>query len=131
MWILYALMDGKREAHFFNLKNKSYTTDKEDIHWVFTLQRFMVFVLIAYVHYESSLLSTGLFIAGLALIFSFFHNGFYYVTRHKLDSLIYKEGWKSNSNSSTAIIELGWKERFIFFIIGISSIITSLTIQYT
>lgn len=116
---------------FYHYRNTSTQLKDENIHWVYFIDRAFILSLISILHYYGfhSYLSTGVYSAGLALIFSFFHNGMYYKTRNKLDNNIYTMGWKSNSTCSEATLEFEWNARVILAITGAIGIIASFTIN--
>lgn len=132
-WIVASLTEGVRDGHFFHDRNTSNNPDKQNIHWLFTLERFIIWTLIVKAHwltsasyYHSSILSTGIFSFSLILIFSFFHNSMYYHTRHKLDKNVYPKGWLDTSTTSEAFIELDLRARVFLAAVGILGIITTL-----
>lgn len=125
-WIIYCLTQARRDANFFHYKNLSPNPDKSNLHWLFAVERFVVLSLIFIIYYDGhSVINTTLFILGLALIFSFIHNGKYYTERNRLDSSIYKERWWADSLTSTARLEFNIHTRTILFAIGIVSIMAS------
>jgi len=67
------------------------------------------------------------FAISLALLFSFFHNGVYFMTRNKLDSKIYPKGFWDDSTSSTAKLDLNVKSRIILAVIGCIGIIAAIS----
>jgi hypothetical protein len=64
----------------------------------------------------------------LLLSFSYFHNGAYYCVRNILNPELYKEKYKAESTTSSATIELSYKQRFTLFIVGISILIGSIIV---
>lgn len=62
---------------------------------------------------------------GLIFIFSFIHDGIYYVVRHKLNNKIYLKGFFDESTTSTAILEFNFILRSILFIVGIALLLYS------
>ena len=130
-WIIYAMLDGRRDGFFYHYRNTSIQGKGENIHWIYFCQRFIFGVLIAWLVYLNSLiLSTIIYSNGLILLFSFFHNGMYYVTRRKLSNKnLYPKGWWSSSTSSEALLELNNVSRIFLAITGILGIIVSLNIN--
>lgn len=125
-WIIYCLTQATRDANFYHYKNLSPNPDKSNLHWLFSVERFIILSLIFIIYYHvHSVINTTLFISGLVLIFSFFHNGKYYTERNRLDSSIYKERFWADSLTSTAKLEFNVHTRIILFAIGIVSIMTS------
>lgn len=126
IWIIVSLVEGKRDAHYFHDRNLSTSPDKQNIHWLFALERLVILSLISWVCFINySVINSSVFIAGLVLVFSFFHNGIYYVVRHKLDNSVYKDGWWSSSKTSTAFFEFNELCRSILFMIGLALILYS------
>ena len=104
IWVLFSILEGRREAFYFSYKMKASITLqkglKTDEHVMFTIQRVFVLALAATACY-SNLLNTSLILFSLMLSFPFFHDGMYYVTRHDLDG-IYNKRWFDQSTTSTA-----------------------------
>lgn len=119
LWVAYALLEGNREGYFYGY-SISYAP-KKNLHGLFTLQRSIVLIFIGTCLFLSHyyLLRDLSILFGLSLIFPFFHDGIYYITRHKINPLIYPEGWLSESTTSTAKIELDLKSRIIFLVVGL------------
>lgn len=125
-WIISALVEGKRDANFYHNKMTSTNPDKQNIHWLFTVERFIIWALIIKIYsLHESILSTGIFSLSLVLIFSFFHNGMYYKIRHKLDNNVYSKGWWSSSTTSEAFIELDLRARIFLVVVGFWGIVTA------
>ena len=120
LWILYGILEGFREACFYDV-NSIVQTPNQSITWnlhpFFTMQRAIVLLLIYKVNGDFILLG------GLPLIFSFVHDGMYYRIRNQLNNKVYSKGWWDNSTTSTAFIELNIYERSVVFVIGITSLI--------
>ena len=132
-WILYCCLEGRRDGYFYHYRNTTTELKNENIHWIYFVKRAFVLSLIAVVHVIAydCYVSTALFVSGLSLVFSFFHNGMYYQTRKKLsDGKIYPLGWMSNSTSSQATLELKWKARVWLAVIGALAILTSFNINF-
>lgn len=54
------------------------------------------------------------------LVFPFYHNGFYYLSRNKIDPRVYEKGfWDEPSKTSTSKINFSLKQRVILFVAGI------------
>lgn len=100
LWILFAIYEGKREAFYFSCKIKTTQTFIINEHVMFTIQRIFV-VSMAILACHVDWLNCILILFSLALCFPFFHDGMYYITRHKLDG-IYVKGWFDQSTTSTA-----------------------------
>jgi len=125
-WIFYCLIEGKRDGHFYYVWSNSSNPKRANIHWLFFIDRFIVISLIDFVHsFYYSVINTLIFTIGLSLIFSFFHNGMYYITRNNLDETVYQEGWWASSTTSQAILEFNVQIRTIMAIIGLLAIIST------
>lgn len=141
-WIFFSALEGKRDASFYHANMTSSNPVKENIHWVFSVTRGIVWSLIIIItlyEYPNQITFSDLwdllpslpilstvFAVSLTLIFSFVHNGMYYFTRNRIDSNIYPKGFWDASVSSTATIELSAKTRTIMAVIGGLGVITTL-----
>lgn len=125
-WIISALVEGARDSHFFHNRNTSTNPDKQNIHWLFTVERFIVWLLIIKIYsFHSSILNTGIFGFSLILIFSFFHNGVYYKIRHQLDNNVYPKGWWDSSVTSESALELNAVSRTFLAVTGFIGLIAT------
>lgn len=125
LWVIYAVLEGKRDGYFYHYRNTTRSPQNEDIHWLYMIERF-IFMFFAFIFMDQyNILSTLLFISGLAMIFSFFHNGAYYLQRNLLDPHTYPDRWWSSSVSSKATLEFSLIPRLCLFTIGIVSILLS------
>lgn len=121
IWILYAVLEGWREAHYFH---RVMDTDKKTgkmLHIWWNIQRALV-VLVMFIT------CTSWWVIGLGLMFPFFHDGMYYRTRHVLNSKNYPKDWFDYSTTSTAFLSKFETSaaRIIFFILGVCVIVTYL-----
>lgn len=115
-WMAYAVLEGHREAwyYYYRVNVPLSFFKEENLHTLFTLQRTIVWMLIA-------ILSMSWSIAvGLILIFPFWHDNQYYTQRNNIDSSTYPKRWRDSSTTSTAKIELNFKTRTVLFVIGIA-----------
>lgn len=129
VWFLFASLDGFIQAYYYDL----YPSVKHhrNMHPFFTIVRAIVAGHMVYNVLMISPVDTWYpnwipsALYGLALImtFSFFHNGFYYLTRNKLQPSLYPKGFMDKSTTSTALIDLGFKLRTSYLIVGIFFII--------
>ena len=129
IWILYACIDGFKDGYYWFFKSSSRRANEFEIHPIFAAQRGIVLLLICFsLLFLVSPISACLNILSNALIFSFFHNGIYYMTRNKLDSKVYPLGWKSQSTTSAAKTTkfFTYRNRTICAVVGI--ILTALSI---
>jgi len=102
LWILFAIYEGKREAFYFSCKIKAPQQQayKIDEHVMFTIQRTFI-ASMAILACRVDWLNSVLVLFSFGLCFPFFHDGMYYLTRHKLDG-IYVKGWFDQSTTSSA-----------------------------
>lgn len=129
LFILFVFFEAWREAIYWHVKGGGvYDTwkSKPEEHTLFTIQRGIFFLslilgMIFTTHWIGILTST----IGFALIFSFIHNGFYYMFRNRLNPEVYKEGFWSQSTTSVAKLTKFMTpiSRTIQFGIGISILI--------
>lgn len=127
IWICYFLIEGYREAYYFNsIVLQFYVQDsqKKNLHPIFTVQRFLVALIINIACFS---LGWKLILFDLALIAAqpFFHNGMYYLIRNKLNPKTYPKKWFDESTTTT---DKSTKyetptERVIYLILSILSII--------
>ena len=120
-WVLYAVLEGWREAHYFH---RIMDTDKKTgkmLHAWWNVQRALV-VAAMFVAYSSW------WIIGLGLLFPFFHDGMYYFTRNKLNNVNYPKKWLAQSSTSTALLTKFETPvaRIIFMLLGTCIIILDL-----
>lgn len=107
LWILYAFLEGKREAIFWHHRIKSSDYQKfksKDRHPMFMLQRGMVLLLggiATYYMSDSIILTSYIFVMNM-LLFSFFHNGAMYSERNNMSNTTYMKRWWAQSKTSTA-----------------------------
>lgn len=122
VWIIYALIEGFREGFYWHFKSTSKQVYEFEIHPIFAAQRGIVLLLIlGCLLFMVSPANAYLNLLSNALIFSFFHNGTYYLTRNKLDPKVYPTGWMSQSTTSTAKLTkvFTYRNRTICAIVGI------------
>lgn len=120
-----ALLTGYSQAHYYDMYPSS--RNHPNIHWAFLADRSLMLLLIEQA--SEFVLNTPeaiTFVIGLAFIYSFFHNGMYYSTRHKLNPRIYPAGFFSDSEGSTAVMEFSYNFRTSMLMIGIAAIMVSM-----
>lgn len=96
IWILFSIIEGKREAHFWHHRNASpdYGVFAEkDRHPLFMFQRGLVLLIGAIASfYITESIWWSLFIMVMnMLVFSFFHNGMMYTERYNMSKMVSKE----------------------------------------
>lgn len=121
IFIIYSWIEGRREGMYYHYKWRILTENKHDEHLMFSIQRALVILMFSVVGYPVYEYWTFLSIPSMILCFSFMHNGAYYEMRNKLDSSVYREGWSSTSNSTTAKLSLNYSWRQALYIIGVGS----------
>ena len=120
-WILYSMLEGLREGFYWHFKTNSRRDCNFEIHPIFSLQRGVVLTLIGILLYTFIGWQSIISVVSMMLIFSYFHNGTYYCTRHKLDDRLYEKGWCDQSTTSTAKMTkiMTYRNRTIFMILGV------------
>ncbi len=121
VWVIYSMLEGLREGFFWHFKANTKKDCQFELHPIFALQRGIVLSLIGLLLFNSIGFYSIPSVLSMMLIFSFFHNGTYYVTRNKLDNSIYKLGWADQSTTSTAKMTkiMNYRNRTIFMIAGV------------
>ena len=92
-------------------------------HIVFQGERAVVFLLLPFIGFlpDYNLVSVGAGIWGIVWSFSFFHNGMYYKARDWITPDKEKDfKWRSNSTTSTAVLEFTYKQRLGMLFIGLT-----------
>lgn len=121
IWILYSMTDGMIEGFYFHFRNNSRRICDFEINKVFSLQRILVIILISGFLVHTLGWYSILIIICQVLTFSFFHNGTYYLTRHKLDDRMYPLKWRDESRTFPVFYSglIKYRKRAIFMILGI------------
>jgi hypothetical protein len=114
LWILYSLLSGVKDGVLYHLKDFNRELNFNE-HIIYTLERTVVCILIVL------LCNSVIIIPSLLLSFSFVHNGAYYTTRNKLNSMIYPKRWFAQSTSSKAkLTNINTPiNRTILFVLGV------------
>ena len=112
----YAALDGFNDALHYSRQGADAFTWNE--HLTLTAQR-IVFVLCGALATQVIIYQFGVLALAWGLVFSFWHNLSYYYGRHKIDpnqpfSLTY------SSATSSAKVELGFRVRAVFAVVGYS-----------
>ena len=121
IWIAYSMIDGFREGFYWHYRNNSRRTCEFEINRIFSLQRSLVILLISgfLVHILGwfSLIST----ISMIMLFSYFHNGTYYLTRNKLDDKMYPMRWKDESRTLPVFYSglMKYNKRTVLMILGL------------
>lgn len=118
LWVLSAMVEGFIQAHYYDAIPED-TKGHINIHPFYVILRSLLLGLMGYeVLMVSDFKLAFVFIFIQCCIFSFFHNGVYYKTRNWLNPKIYKKGFCDASETSKAVIELGFGIRTSLAIIG-------------
>jgi len=112
IFVCYSLLQGFIDAHTYHYQNTSSSPGGLNLHPFLSTIRGFILILIYFI------CNHILFIVGLVLIFSFFHNGMYYLTRNKLDPNLYKKKWMDSSTTSTSFFEFDFVERILLMASG-------------
>ena len=121
IWIAYSMIDGFREGFYWHYRNNSRRTCEFEINRIFSLQRSLVILLIAgflvYTLGWFSLIST----ISMIMLFSYFHNGTYYLTRNKLDDKMYPMRWKDESRTLPVFYSglMKYNKRTVLMVLGL------------
>lgn len=122
LWIISATIEGFIQGHYYDsvpIETKKHI----NMHPFFVAMRTILLGLIVYEFYIiSDLISAFIFAVCQASIFSFFHNGTYYATRHWLNCANYKEGFWDSSETSKAVVEFGLSIRIFLLIFGLAGL---------
>lgn len=118
-FILYSVIEGMREALYYDLKMKTNIIDLGE-HTLFTVQRLVVvfFIMGAFTYMNNNFVYGFLETLSLSLIFPYFHDGAYYTARNNTNNKIYPKRWKDDSGLSTAKLEFKYPIRLSMFIIS-------------
>ena len=122
IWIVLACLDGYLQAHYYSL----YPSEKKhkNLHGWYVFQRAVVLgFMVNELSFSITWGECGVFAFASCFTYSFFHNGFYYMTRHKLDKEVYSKGFWDDSDSSSALLNIGSIFRTAMMILGIIFII--------
>lgn len=128
---MYSGLEGYRDGYFYHYKVTSIQAKQKNIHWIYVMERGMILALITTLHdYFYSFLNNAVFTLSLAFIFSFFHNGIYYLTRKKLSKgNLYPKGFWATSTTSQATLDFNVEARIALLLTGIIGIISSFQIR--
>lgn len=123
LWIIYSSIFGITDAWYWYSANIGRYTLKDfkfkDLHPHYFWTRSIVGCVFSYAICQGNFFNFSLIVICLGLIFPFFHNGFYYHTRNKIDSTKYPLGFKDMSTTSIAKINFTFLIRTLMFIIGL------------
>lgn len=122
LWIVFALISGILEGILFHKKKANIIWCGQDIHVWFTLLRAIVALQLNLFVFLSTrdmriVITTGL---SFIMIFPFFHDGMYYVTRELLKKGTYPKTWLDSSwrDQTSALFSFDSKERIALLLVG-------------
>jgi len=118
--VLYAWLEGIREAYFYHAIDWSKKVWPENEHIWFFLQRAFVWLAITSTWMFACGWTVIVAAIGLAGIFAYVHNGTYFVERHKLNSDIYHDGWDTDEpDDDDGTIDLTLRQRKLALYAGL------------
>jgi len=127
LWIVYSSLFGYCDAYYWYGANVGKYCLKEfkfkDLHPHFFWMRSIVGSVTAFGMANVNFLNWFLITIFLGMIFPFFHNGFYYLTRNKIDSSVYQLGFRDMSKTSIANVNFTFPIRTSLMILGIVGLI--------
>lgn len=115
LFIWYSLVQGYKQAYYYH--NRHLTT--ENLHGYYFAEALIYGLLISIILGYKEYLLIFVDLISYGLIFPYFHDGMYYVTRNNLDNNIYKMRWYSETNTSEAKMNIKYDLRSAMFIIGL------------
>ena len=119
LWIVYSAIEGIKEGYLYNYRNTGDPSYGTNLHPLFTAQRTTVaaIALILFVVISKWYFSPIPMVAFM-LVFPLVHDGFYYMTRHKIDKNVYPMGFLTDKSTSTAKISLSRIQRIYAALAG-------------
>jgi hypothetical protein len=118
LWIGYSMLEGTREGYLYAYRDSNDLAYDKDLHLIFSVQR-GIMLAATMLPFTAYWYFIPIGIIALAALFPIIHDGFYYITRHRIDSSVYKYGFVSNNNTSTAKISIkSFIQRFYLALIG-------------
>ena len=114
LWCVYASIEGVKEAYLYHYRNTSTEKKAYELHPLFAEQRSCVLLIITALSVDLWLLFACIF------VFSFFHDGFYYVKRNDLNSKTYPKRFFDHSTTSTAKFEFTLITRYALLVLGLA-----------
>lgn len=127
LWILYASLEGEREARHFFYRAGSSRQDTYNEHTGFAIQRIAAWVPYEYVLFDPSNYLTALNGIFLAFMFIMIHDGMYFRSYHNLAGNYPLGFWSFPSEHSNSRMDrLGLTDpilRITYFVIGVIGLI--------
>ena len=123
LWIIYSSLFGYCDAWYWygaNVAKYSVRDFKfKDLHPHYFWMRSIVGSVFAYSICDMNLLKWFLIMVCFGMVFPFFHNGFFYKTRHEIDNTKYPLGFRDMSTTSIAKVNFTFGIRSIILGIGL------------
>jgi hypothetical protein len=123
MWIIYSSLFGYCDAWYWYGANTSKYSVKgflfKDLHPHYFWMRSVVGSVFAFAMSGENILDWFLIVICLGMLFPFFHNGFFYKTRHEIDNTKYPLGFKDMSTTSIAKVNFTFGIRSLMLGIGL------------
>ncbi len=120
-WLFFSYIEGVREAYYYHSASRDGDSDKYNIHYLYSIQR--ILFLIGMCFYFSPIQAVVLTVSAI-LSFPLIHDGSFYSKRNDLNKELYLKRWKDDSKTSTAVVEIKYIRRVIYFIAGVLLFIT-------
>jgi len=123
LWIIYSSIFGYCDAYFWYSANVGKYCLKDfkfkDLHPQFFWLRSIVGIVFGLTLSNGNYLNSLLYTICLGMILPFFHNGFYYQTRNKIDSSVYPKGFRDMSKTSIANVNFTFPVRTSLMMMGV------------
>jgi hypothetical protein len=123
LWIIYSSLFGYCDAWYWYSANVGKYCLKDfkfkDLHPQYFWIRTLVGSVFAYSICDMNLLKWFLIMVCFGMVFPFFHNGFFYKTRHEIDDTKYPLGFKDMSTTSIAKVNFTFGIRSLMLGIGL------------
>jgi hypothetical protein len=123
LWVIYSSLFGYCDAWYWYGANTSKYSVKgfifKDLHPHYFWMRSIVGSVFAYTMCDGTFLDWFLITVCLGMLFPFFHNGFFYKTRHEIDNTKYPLGFRDMSTTSIANVNFTFLIRSIMLGLGI------------
>ena len=122
-WIVYSSLFGYCDAYYWYSANVGKYCLKDfkfkDLHPQYFWMRSIVGSVFAYSMSDGTVINWLLTTICLGMILPFFHNGFYYKTRNKIDQTVYPLGFRDMSKTSIANVNFTFLGRTLLLIMGV------------
>ncbi len=112
---MYAAYSGKKDAMIYAMKGSNSIPGNE--HITFSVERIIVFALIPASFFLIQMFDIYVVYVNCALGFSFWHNGFYFMERKKIDGA-YKGFTDNQKSKGTNLFEFNYNTRLVLEIIS-------------